>query len=173
VTVAVILTARNVEEARMRAAAEGGEGRPGGKEADLGGPSAAGGVAPAAKADDALAKILKMVPGEAAVAYTAGIAIGTQAGDSTAKFLAPVVFVLCAIMIPFLIARDGARLSPPVKPERTQYLFQLLAFFAWAFSIGNPLAGLGVAVPKWIPSVFAIFLPVFGGLFLNRKVDKP
>lgn len=165
---AIVLTARNLSDARglvdERAAI---------RRADSGGEKAL--VEPPATPppDDSLSKILKLVPGEAAVAYTAGLAIGTEVGDTTAKYLPPAVFVLCAIMIPFLIARDGARQSPPVKPEPVQYLIQLLAFAAWAFSIGNPLAPAGVTVPKWIPALLAIFLPIIGGLVLDRQGRLP
>lgn len=164
---AVILTAENLQAARRAS------GRPGSNESDLGTGDKPGAGASPAKPDDALAKILKMIPGEAAVAYTGALAIGTEASDSTAKFMAPLVFVLCAVMVPFLINRDGARHTPPVEPEPAQHVFQLLAFVAWAFSIGNPIAGFGLTVPKWIPAVFAIFLPIFGGLIMGRKAPAP
>jgi len=148
----VILTDRN-----LKAAMEGQRLR------DVGPPDAGPPPKVTVQRDDALARILKMVPGEAAVAYTAALAI-----DPTSKYLPIAAFVLCAVLVPILVRRDGSKQIPPVSPEVGQYGFQMLAFATWAFSIGNPIAGLGVDIPRWIPALLTIFVPVFGGLLVGR-----
>jgi hypothetical protein len=134
----------------------------------------------AAQPDDGLTRVMKLVPGEASVTYTAALAISTAISqnpsqDPTVKFLPPIAFLLSAVLVPLIIRRDGARNHPPVKPMFLQYVIQLVAFGTWAFAIGNPLAGFDVAIPKWIPALLTIFVPIFGAQLLRdpAPTDTP
>jgi hypothetical protein len=159
---AVILTKKNLEEARVVKA------RPDSAERAAAGAGVPV-VAPSGQPDDALTRILKLVPGEAAVAYTSALAVGSEVGDKTAKYLPGVAFVLCALLVPLVIRRDALRHVPPVKPMAGQYVLQLLAFAAWAFSASNPLAAFDVTVPKWIPGLLVILVPAFGAMLWGES----
>jgi hypothetical protein len=71
-----------------------------------------------------------------------------------------------------VIARSGKSHKPPVEPEPMQFVFQLLAFTGWAFSIHSPLSPF-FTIPTWIPALAILFIPVLGGLLLGDKDATP
>jgi hypothetical protein len=141
------------------------------KMANVATPDARASSAVTIQPDDALTRILKMVPGEAAAAYTMAMKISPGVEDKTAKYLPVTALLVCACLVPILIYRDARRHVPPVEPMKAQYAIQLLSFAAWAFSISEPLKGFDVNVPMWIPALSVIFLPIFGGLIFGCLVD--
>jgi hypothetical protein len=52
--------------------------------------------------------------------------------------------------------------APPL-----QYIFSLLAFWAWAFAIRDPLVPFHHATPPWIPAFACVLVPLFGSYFID------
>lgn len=123
------------------------------------------------RVDDMIDRILKLIPGEAAAAYT--VACSLVKGDA---YLPIVAFVLSAIVLILTIRRSAASLIPPVKPEPLQYVLRLAAFFSWAFAIENPIKHW-VTIPSWIPMLGILFIPIFGTFlfenYLTLDVHDP
>ena len=61
---------------------------------------------------------------------------------------------------------DGGRQTPPVVPLRRQYLLTVLAFWAWAASVSNPLAAFGVEIPGWTLFFAIVLIPALGAYWL-------
>src|SRR5262245_518681 len=116
--------------------------------------------------DDALARILKLIPGPAAVAYTAAMATLASSVEPSRRFVGPISFVLACLIVVLVIWREGRDHQPPVTPLKRQYAVQLVAFWAWAFTIRNPVEPWW-HVPTWIPALAVIFIPIFGALLLT------
>jgi hypothetical protein len=114
--------------------------------------------------DDAVQRLVKLIPGEAAALYTAAVAM------ADARALPPVAFVLALAVLLLSLRREGMVHTPPVKPPVQQYVFRSLAFAAWAFAIRNPLA-FAFEVPSWIPAVAIIFIPALGALVIGGDGD--
>lgn len=113
------------------------------------------------KPDDSLTRIMKMIPGEATALYTAAVAI-----DQQSHALPIAAFVGCAVVVVLVIKRSGDQHNPPIEPEPMQYVFQLLAFTAWALAIRSPIAPY-VAIPDWVVPLVVLFIPVIGGFILR------
>jgi hypothetical protein len=113
-------------------------------------------------ADDMIERILKLIPGEAAAAYT--VACGLVTNDT---YVPIVAFALSIAVLILTIRRSAASLVPPVKPEPLQYVIRIAAFVAWAFAIHNPLQRW-VTVPDWAPMLGVLFIPILGTLLFDR-----
>jgi hypothetical protein len=123
------------------------------------------------KPDDLTTRVLKLVPGEVAAGYTALLAIVSAAGnDSTIKYAALTAIAACSILIVMLIRQAADTHVPRVKAHPFQFIASLLAFWAWAFSIRNPLEGFGRELPPWISGFAIVLVPLFGALILR---DRP
>lgn len=117
------------------------------------------------RVDDRIDRILKLIPGEAAAAYT--VACGLAKDE---VYLPIAAFVLSTIVLTMTIRKAAANMIPPVKPEPRQYVLRFAAFVAWAFSIENPI-GHWVKIPDWIPMLGVLFIPILGTFFFEDDMS--
>ena len=108
-------------------------------------------------------RILKLVPAEVIAGYTALIAIIGTISTSSLEVALPVALVACtALTVLALRNASKDRDAPPL-----QYIFSLLAFWAWAFAIRDPLVPFHHATPPWIPAFACVLIPLFGSYFID------
>jgi hypothetical protein len=118
--------------------------------------------------DDSIARIVKMLPGEATAAYTAALALVPNE-----PYVPLVAFALCGAIVVFALQQSGRRHSPPVKPETKQYVFQIAAFAAWAVAIKDPFTLLHFEVPKGVSGLAVLFIPVVGAYLMGSDPTPP
>lgn len=125
--------------------------------------SAIGDKAVASGTDDLFDRVLKLVPAQVVAGYTALIAIIDTISTDSLKVAQPVALVACTILT-VLALRDAGKTR---EPPHLQYLFSLLAFWAWAFAIRDPLVPFGFATPSWIPAFACVLVPLFGSYLID------
>jgi hypothetical protein len=111
-------------------------------------------------------RLLKLIPGEAAAAYTLACGFST---DST--YLPITAFFLSAFVLVLTIRISGKAFVPPIEPEPLQYVVRMAAFVAWAFAIRNPI-GPWFTVPAWIPAIAILFIPVVGAFLIGGADEQ-
>jgi hypothetical protein len=111
--------------------------------------------------------IVKLIPAEVVTLYAAASAFPDLA---TSRYGAPALLVLGTLLTPLVLFLVGRRLDRPVSVA--QYVVRILAFVAWAFTIGNPLAPHD-PVPRWIPGIAVLVIPIVGSLLFPAAVARP
>lgn len=102
-----------------------------------------------------LDRVLKLIPAEVISLYI------TARGLSDDTIVFPLVlFGLALALVPTILALDARRSRVPAPP--LQYVLRTLAFVVWAFAVGQPLAGVGVVVPDWVPGLLVLLIPILG-----------
>lgn len=153
----VILTKRNLAKAVSAEKAA----PPATAEVRARGPSAASLIP-----DDAKSKLLKLIPGEAAVLYTTACGFSAESA-----YLPLTAFILSGLVLILTIRTSGKSHVPPIEPEPLQYIVRMAAFVAWAFAIRNPLEHW-TSISVWVPALAVLFIPIIGS-FLIGGGDVP
>jgi hypothetical protein len=107
---------------------------------------------------DPLDIVIKLIPSEVITLYTTALAFEGVRESRTAQLTLLAVGLALTPSILFLV---GRRTHQPVA--LAQYVVRTLAFAAWAFAIGNPLAP-DKPIQAWIPGLAVLLLPLLGSL---------
>jgi hypothetical protein len=164
----VIVTKRNLRDRPVAAREGNGHGAPEARAPAPPRPAPARQDAPDAPLD----RLLKLVPAEVVAGYTALLALATSIDDASAKYANVFAMCACSALLILAISRAGKMHDPPLAPPLLQYVFSLLAFWAWACSIRDPLQAFGYMLPPWIPAFACVLVPTFGVLVIDM-LDGP
>jgi hypothetical protein len=102
--------------------------------------------------DGWLTRIRKIVPTEVIATYAVLAAFDVRVA-------LPMAMMAGSLAIVFALRRGSLDRDPPPL----QYVFSLLAFWAWAFAIRDPLD----VTPPEVPALACIALPILGSYFID------
>lgn len=114
------------------------------------------------KGDDSLDIVVKLIPTEVVTLYLTALSFDNV---ENSRLAGPALLTIGTLLTPLVLFFVGRRSNQSVP--LAQYVVRTLAFVAWAFAIGNPLAPMDPIEP-WIPRFAILVIPLLGSFLFPR-----